>query len=443
MNKTTDLTAGKASKTLLAFYFPMLFTNLLQQIYTFADAAIVGRALGDNALAAVGNMSAPILLIIGFVQGITNGFSVIAARCCGSGSSSAVRRAVAASVSLSAALSLPITVISLLFLKKMLIFMNTEPSILGDSLAYGYIIFGGVVITMAYNLCSCILRAMGDSKTPFIAITVSSALNIFLDCLFIFLFKTGVGGTAAATVLAQAVSVMICIFRIFGSDDLRLCRKDFKDNFALQLELLKNGIPMACMNSVTAAGCIPVQSQINALGAVCTSAYSVGSKYINLFMLPSVTVGFAVTAFTGQNMGAENYSRIKDGVRTGAAIAIVSYILLGTAMVFFPEPLAGIMVSGRETIALAAGFLRICGKGFIILNMLFIFRSAVQGMGKPIIPMLSGFLEMALRITVIFLYIPGIGFSAAAYAEIVAWTGAFILNFAAYWRVIGKYRGVR
>ncbi|MDE7294701.1 MAG: MATE family efflux transporter [Oscillospiraceae bacterium] len=442
MTKTTDLTAGKASKTLLAFYFPMLLTNLLQQIYTFADTAIVGRALGDNALAAVGNMSAPILLIIGFVQGITNGFSVIIAQRCGSGSKSAVRRAVAASISLSTVLSLPITVISLMFLKKMLVFMHTEPIILGDSLVYGYIIFGGVIITMAYNLCSCILRAMGDSKTPFIAIIVSSALNIFLDCLFVFMFKTGVGGTAAATVSAQAVSVIICISRIFGSDDLRLCRKDFKDNFTLQLALLKNGIPMACMNSITAAGCIPVQSQINALGAVYTSAYSVGSKYINLFMLPSVTAGFAVSAFTGQNMGANHYSRIKDGVRTGAAIAVVSYIILGTAMVFFPEPLAKIMLSGQETVALAAGFLRICGKALIILNMLFIFRSAVQGMGKPIIPMFSGFLEMALRIAVILLCIPKIGFSAAAYAEIVAWTGALVLNFAAYRNVMGKYKGV-
>ena len=211
---TNDLTVGKVSRVFLGFFFPMLFTNLLQQLYTFADAAIVGKGLGDNAFAAVGNMSALTLLIIGFAQGITNGFSVIVAQHFGSRDMHALRKSVAEAIKLSFVLSFILTAISLFFLKIVLNIMRTDTVILKESLVYGYIIFGGLIVTMAYNLCSCILRALGDSKTPFLAIMISSILNILLDCLCIFVLKMGVGGAAIATVLAQPISVIICVYRL-------------------------------------------------------------------------------------------------------------------------------------------------------------------------------------------------------------------------------------
>lgn len=439
MTKTNDLTEGKVSHVLLGFFFPMLFTNLLQQLYTFADTAIVGKGLGDNALAAVGNMSALTLLIIGFAQGITNGFSVIVAQHFGSRDMSALRKSIAASIKLSAILSVILTVISLIFLKSVLLIMQTDTAILKESLIYGYIIFGGLTATMAYNLCSCILRALGDSKTPFIAIVVSSILNILLDCLFIFVLKAGVGGAAIATVLAQLVSVIICVIRLRKTENIQLTREDFKNDFSLSLNLLKNGIPMACMNSVTAVGCMIVQSYVNALGVVYTSAYSACNRYVNLFMLPSVTAGFAVSAFTSQNYGAKKYDRIKSGIRVGLMIGLVSYLVLGMIMVIFPQALAKVLLNGQEPITLAARFLRICGSMFFTLNFLFIYRSTVQGMGKPLVPMCSGLLEMGLRILVIVLCLPRIGFHATAYAEVVAWIGALVLNYTAYLMEMRKY----
>lgn len=432
MIQTNNLTEGKVSKVLFGFFFPMLFTNLLQQIYTFADTVIVGKGLNDNALAAVGNMSALTLLIIGFAQGITNGFSVIIAQCCGSGNKTELRRAVASSVQLSAILSIKLTIGSVICLKSVLLIMRTDPLILEDSLTYGYIVFGGLIVTMAYNLCSSILRAIGDSRTPLLAIMISSVLNILLDCLFIFVLRFGVEGAAIATVFAQAVSVVICIMRIRKIKDLRLTRNDFKVDLKLFFRLMKNGIPMACMNSVTAVGCMIVQSYVNELGVVFTSAYSACNKYVNLFMLPAVTAGFAVSVFTSQNYGAGKYDRIRQGVRVGLTIGLISYVLLGAAMVCCPEILAGIMLNGHKSIKLAAEFLRICGGLFFTLNFLFIYRSAVQGMGKPLIPMCSGIMEMALRIGSIVLFLAKTGFQATAYAEIVAWTGALLLNLAAY-----------
>ena len=438
MTKTNDLTEGKVSRVLLGFFFPMLFTNLLQQLYTFADTAIVGKGLGDNSLAAVGNMSALTLLIIGFAQGITNGFSVIVAQNFGSKDMSALRKSIAVSIKLSIILSVILTAISMIFLKIVLIAMKTDEIIIGESLIYGYIIFGGLTVTMAYNLCSCILRALGDSKTPFIAIMISSVINIILDCMFIFVLKTGVGGAAVATVIAQTVSVAICIIRLRKTDSVQLTREDFKKDFSLYLELLKNGIPMACINSVTAVGCMIVQSYVNELGVVYTSAYSACNKYINLFMLPSVTASFSVSAFTSQNYGAKKYDRIKSGVYVGLMIGLVSYLVLGMIMVLFPYALAKVLLNGQQSIELAVQFLRISGGMFFTLNFLFVYRSAVQGMGKPLVPMCSGLLEMALRMLVIVVCVPRIGFVATAYAEVVAWIGALMLNYIAYVIVINK-----
>lgn len=435
---TNNLTEGKVSRVFLGFFFPMLFTNLLQQLYTFADAAIVGKGLGDNAFAAVGNMSALTLLIIGFAQGITNGFSVIVAQHFGSRDMHALRKSVAEAIKLSFVLSFILTAISLFFLKIVLNIMRTDTVILKESLVYGYIIFGGLIVTMAYNLCSCILRALGDSKTPFLAIMISSILNILLDCLCIFVLKMGVGGAAIATVLAQLISVIICVYRLRKTECVHLIRDDFKRDFLLSLELLKNGVPMACMNSVTAVGCMIVQSHVNALGVAYTSAYSACNKYVNLFMLPSVTAGFSISAFTSQNYGAKKYGRIKLGVRVGVMIGLISYLVLGSSMVLFPETLAKLLLNGQQPIELAVKFLRISGSMFFTLNFLFIYRSTVQGMGKPFIPMCSGLLEMGMRILVIMLFIHRIGFEATAYAEVVAWIGAFGLNFVAYLTVMRK-----
>lgn len=432
MTKTTDLTEGKVSRVLLSFFFPMLFTNILQQLYAFADTVIVGKGLGDNDLAAVGNMSALTLLIIGFAQGITNGFSIVAAQHFGGGDMSALRKTIAQSIKLSFILSVILTVLSLIFLKDVLLIMRTDRAILEESLIYGYIIFVGLTATMAYNLCSCILRALGDSKTPFVAIMISSALNILLDCLFIFVIKTGIGGAAIATVFAQIVSVAFCVVRLRKTEILQLTREDFRTDLSLSLRLLKNGLPMACMNSVTAVGCMIVQAYINALGVVYTSAYSACNKYVNLFMLPSVTAGFAVSAFTSQNYGAKKHERIRQGVRVGLIIGLVSYITLGSIMVLFPQIIARLMLNGRQPIKLAAEFLQICGGGFLLLNFLFIYRSAVQGMGKPLVPMCSGLLEMALRIIIIVLFITRTGFRAAAFAELCAWAGALTMNLFAY-----------
>ncbi len=416
----------------------MLFANLLQQVYNLADTAIVGKGLGDNALAAVGNMGSLTFFIIGFSVGLTNGFSVSIAQSYGAKDFERLRRSVASSITLGALITLLLTVLSIAFLKSVLVLLDTDPVIIGDSLLYGYIIFGGLITTIAYNLCSAVLRALGDSKTPLIAIIISSVVNVGLNCLTVFVMKTGVEGPAAATLIAQAVSAAVCFVKLRKIDFLRLSAADFRPSAEMYADLMKNGSAMAVMNSITAVGAMVVQYYVNGLGLAYTTAYSACMKYLNLFMDPACTAGFTMSSFASQNYGAKKYSRIMDGLKVCLSIALVTYLLFGSVMVFAPRTIAGFMLNGAETIEIAAQYLPVCGVMIFAVDFLFVFRSGVQGMGYPFIPMCSGIAEMVMRVGVIVLFIGQFGFLATAYASISAWIAALLLNGIAFFVILGK-----
>lgn len=441
MSRTFDMTEGKVPKLILSFFFPMLITNMLQQLYSVADTAIVGKGLGDDALAAVGNMSSLTFLIIGFSLGLSNGFSVLIAQNFGAKDYDRMRRTTASAIKLAGIITVILTAVSVIFLRFVLVLMQTDSSIMKDSLTYGYIIFGGLVAAIAYNMCSGILRALGDSRTPLTAIIISTVINIFLDAFFIFVIKTGVEGAAAATVLAQAISAAVCYVKLRKLDILHLSREDFASDIALSGDLLKNGIPMALMNSITAVGCMVIQYFVNGLGVAYTSAYSACSRFVNMFMTPSVTAGFAMSSFTSQNYGAKKYSRINEGLRVCLTISFVSYLIFGSIMIFMPRLIAAVMLNGQEQISLAAQYLPISGVMMIFLNFLFVFRSGVQGMSYPFIPMCSGILEMVTRIFVIVIFVPKIGFTATAWAEAAAWLGAVLLNGGAFMVILRGKNG--
>ncbi len=432
MAKTNDLTNGKALPVILKFFFPMLLTNMLQQVYNLADTAVVGKGLGDNALAAVGNMSSLTFLVIGFSMGIANGFCVSVAQNYGAKDYDELRKSIASAIKLSAYVSVMLTVLSVVFMKPVLVLLQTDSKIMNDSLIYGYIIFGGLVTTIAYNIASGILRALGDSKTPFVSIIVSSIINIILNCVFIFVFKTGVGGAAVATIIAQMISALICYARLKKIDFIQLSKKDYATDMRMYGTLLKNGLPMALMNSITAIGCMVVQYFINGLGVAYTSAYSACVKFINISTQPACTAGFAMSSFTSQNFGARKFYRIKEGLRVCVGIAVVTYLTLGSVMVFMPRQLAMLMLNGEEQISLVCEYLPFCGVMAVFVDLLFVFRSGCQGMGYPFIPMISGVVEMVMRILVIVFFIDTFGFMATAGADVVAWIGALALNLTAF-----------
>ncbi len=439
MAQTYDLTKGKTTSIILRFFFPMLLTNMLQQIYTIADTMIVGKGLGDDPLAAVGNMSSLTFFIIGFSLGLTNGFSVSIAQAYGAKNTEGLRKSVAASIMLSAVITVILTAVSMIFLRPVLEILQTSEIIMADSLLYGYIIFGGLVTTIAYNLCASILRALGDSKTPFIAIVFSTIFNIVFNWVSIYVLNMGVEGPAAVTIISQLISAAICYAKLRKIEDIRLSRKHFRENLAICLDLLKNGIPMAIMNSITAVGCMMVQYFVNGMGVAFTSAYSACSKYINLFMQPACTAGITMSSFTSQNFGAKKYGRIAEGFKVCMAIALITYIIFGSVMVFFPRFLASMMLNGEQQIELAMGYLVRSGVMIFAVDFLFVVRSGCQGLGKPLFPMISGIVEMVMRVAVIILFTDKIGFSATSYAEIAAWVGALLINAFAFGIILRGY----
>lgn len=430
--KKTDFTKGSITKSFLLFFFPMLFANIFQQIYSFADMVIIGKGLGDNSVAAVGNFTTFSFFLMGFNMGITNGFSVNISQAYGEKNFNKLKKAIASSIKITAAFSIAFSLIGILLLKSILRIMKTDEALINDCLSYGYIIFGGLTITAAYNLLSSILRGVGDSKTPLFAIGVSSVINIILDLLLIFLFNSGVSGPAYATIFSQFISVIICYFGVHKIDDLKLCKRDFITDFKLEMNLLKNGLPMAFMNSITSVGCIFVQSCINNYGTAYTSAYSVCNKYLNFFMLPGITIGFAVSSFSGQNFGAKEFNRIRSGIKSASLTAVISALLLGTILFLFSNLLSKLMLNGQEAINYTSKFLKFLALFIVLLNLLFVFRSCVQGLGKPVIPMCSGIIEMVIRIPAIYFGLPVFGFTAAIYAEGLAWVGALTLNIFSY-----------
>lgn len=434
--KVTDFTRGDPAKHIMRFYWPLLLTSMLQQVYSFVDMMIVGQGLGDQAFTAVGNMGSIFFLIVGFSFGLANGFGVMIAQSFGAKNEDQVRHRLAGTIQLTVFIAITMTLLSILLLPFFLRLLNTDPSLMKDCLTYGYIIFGGITASICYNVSSSVLRALGDSKTPLTAIITSSIVNLILDSLFIFVLHTGVGGAAAATVISQVVSTIVCVIRLSHIEMLHLSKSDFVNEKKVYIDLFRNGIPMALMNSITAIGCMTVQHFINSHGVDYTTAYSACSKYLNLFMNPAATAGNAMSAYTSQNFGARRFDRIKQGLRICLTISAVTYVCLGSLMVFFPEPLVRILIQGDEAVRLACGYFPICGVAIIAVDCLFVVRSGVQGMGDPVLPMWSGVLEMVLRIAAISLLIGAIGFKAAAIAEVCAWTGALAVNTFGFCRIL-------
>ena len=438
MNNNLDLTRGDPKKLILQFFFPLLLTNTLQQLYSFADTAIVGKGLGDNSLAAVGNMSSLCFLIVGFSMGLSSGFSILIGQSFGEKDLAKLRNILAHSIELTVVITLLLTLSSMIFLRTILGLMRTDSSIIEESLCYGYILFGGLFATIAYNMCAGILRALGDSRTPLKSIIVSSVMNITLNAVFIFIFHMGVGGVAVATIISQIFSVVFCFDKLRKIDFLLLSKADFVPDKSMYAVLLKNGVPMAFMNSITAVGCIVVQYFVNGLGVTFTSAYSACSRYLNMFMQPAATAGLAMSSYTSQNYGAKRFDRIITGLKVCIGISAVTYVIFGTIMVFFPKQLASLILNGSEQIEHAVQFLPICGIMIFSVDILFVIRNGVQGMGFPFIPMLSGIAEMLLRIGAIIMLTGRIGFRATAVAEIFAWMGALIINVVAFMVVFNR-----
>ncbi|WP_291651713.1 MATE family efflux transporter [Clostridium sp.] len=426
---TKDMTTGNPVKLILLFSIPLLIGNIFQQFYSMVDTIIVGRFIGVDALAAVGSTGSMSFLINGFVVGLTSGFAVLVSQKFGAKDEDGLKKAVSSALVLSVIATIVVTLVSVLLAKPMLNLMNTPDNIIDDAYAYIIIIYWGTIATVVYNIIAGILRALGDSKTPLYFLIVASILNIVLDIVFIVNFSMGVAGAAWATIISQGVSGLLCIVYTYKKYKiLRLKKDDFKVKSRVYKKHLKIGIPMALQFSITAAGIMTVQGALNVFGSSAIAAYTAASKVLQIVMQPAITFGVTMATYCGQNLGAKNYIRIKEGVKKCTEISVITSIIAGIILVFGGKFFVGLFIENPDAsiLAYAQECLNYSAIFFIPLGLIFIYRNALQGMGESFVPMMAGAFELIARALVAFILPSFIGYTGICLADPVAWLSAAI-----------------
>lgn len=419
-----DMTVGSPGKMILQFTFPLFIGNVFQQLYNMADTIIVGKFVGANALAEVGSTGTIMFLIIGFLQGLTAGFTVPTAQKFGAGDLKAMRKTVGSAAILSAIVSVIMTVVSMLGMKSLLHLLNTPSDIFQDAYSYIMVICAGIFAQVLYNLLASILRALGNSKIPLYFLILAAGLNVVLDLLFIIVFHMGAVGAAYATVISQGVSGALCLIYIVKKVPvLKMKKDDWKMNGHLVKIQFSVGFPMALQYSITAIGSMMMQSALNILGSVVIAGFTAGSKIEQLVTQAYVALGTTMATYSAQNMGAGKIDRIRKGFKNamiiGTIYSIVTSIFVMTAgkyltPLFLSENLGEIM--GYVDI-----YLKCVGMFFIPLAIVNIFRNGIQGMGYGLLPMMAGVAELIGRGVVAIIASQKRSYVGVCMASPVAW----------------------
>lgn len=430
-----ELTHGKPLNLILTFMFPIFIGNIFQQMYNLADAIIVGRYLGVQALAAVGCTASLIFFVISFIFASTQGFTVVLAQKFGARNYDMVRKSFTTSFMLSGALMVVMTLLSVPFTYPMLKLLRTPYDIIDMANTYLFIMFVGIFATVFYNLSSNVIRALGDSKTPLYFLMFSSILNIILAFLFVTKFSMGIAGAGWATVTAQLVATILCMSFMFCKYPiLHLKREDWVFDKDFILEHLRIGIPMGFQMSVLTIGIIVLQFVLNGLGSIAVASYTSAMRVEQIFSQSLVALGATMATYTAQNFGAGKMSRIKQGTKCAVSIGIGICVFSFIMLTFFADELVSIFMreANDEIIYLGSMYLHIIMLFMIFLAILLIFRNILQGMGQAMVPLMSGFSELVLRGLCALILGHFFGFLGICFATPAAWIGASIVLFSGY-----------
>ena len=436
-----DMTKGNVFNIILGFAIPLLLGMLFQQFYSMVDTIIVGKYLGVSALASVGSTGSINFMIIGFCMGVCNGFAIPVAQKFGAGNFKKLRKYVFNSGFLAIVFSVVMTLIVCVFCRQILIAMRTPEDIIQGAYSYIYVIFLGIPATYLYNLLSGIIRSLGDSKTPLFFLIISSIINIILDLFLIIYMHMGVAGAAWATVIAQAVSGILCLIYMrkkysvlkFESDELKI------DGYCIR-RLCYMGVPMGLQYSITAIGSVILQAAVNGLGSIIVAAVTAAGKISMFLCCPFDALGSTMATYTGQNIGAGKLKRISEGIKKSMIIGSVYSIVALMISVFFGKSLALLFVNENEIEILAkvSENLIIVAAFYIPLCIVNVVRFTIQGMGYSTFAILAGVCEMIARALCGFILVPIFGYVAVCLASPVAWIFADAFLIPAYKYVINK-----
>lgn len=424
MAQAKEMTSGTSFPLILNFTLPLLLGNLLQQTYSLMDAAIVGKYLGINALASVGASTSVVFLILGFCTGCCSGFSIPVAQKFGARDYVTMRRFISVSLKISGVMSVAIAIITSLLCAFILRTIQTPENIFDGAYIYLLITFIGIPCTFYYNLLSGIIRALGDSKTPFWFLLLSAVLNIILDLFCIIVLGWGVAGAAIATVFSQGVSSVLCyIYMNRKYEILKTTPSERRFRSDIARQLLGIGVPMGLQFSITAIGSIMLQSSNNALGTACVAAFTAAMRIKMFFMCALDSLGIAMATYSGQNYGAGKPVRIWQGIKSSYVMMLVYVAAINIVIWCFAEKFALLFIDPSETeiIKDTALFLHINLSFFPLLGSLIILRYTIQGAGYTKLAMFSGVSEMVARIMVSLVVVPLFGYLGVCYGDPTAW----------------------
>ena len=424
---SNSMTQGNPLKVMLQFAFPLLIGNLLQQTYNIIDAAIVGQSLGAQALASVGASTSVQFLVLGFCMGSCTGFGIPVAKYFGAGDLKHMKNIIFNGAVLTAVIAVIITVLCTLLCPWILQILSVQSDIYANAYSYLMIIFLGLPFTLLYNYLSSILRAVGDSRTPFLFLAFSAVLNIFLDLFFILVAGWGCAGAAFATIAAQAISGILCLIVIIRRMEVLWLSKENRvvrgDSI---MELLQMGLPTGLQFSITAIGSMVMQSANNGLGGDYVSAFTAGAKLKQFTMCPFDAIATSVSVFCSQNYGAGKIDRIHKGLRQGIAVGVGYGLFAGLILIFAGRPLSMIFVSKDASGVLdaSAKYLRCMGYFYWSLGILNVTRMVTQGLGHSGRAFFSGVMEMIARTIVSLGFVETFGYTAICFADQTAWIAA-------------------
>lgn len=435
MSNAKDMTQGNPFKLIITFALPLLIGNFFQQLYNVVDTLVVGRYVGVSALAGVGAAGSSIFIIQGFLLGMTNGFAIPIAHSFGAGNYDKMRKYAAADIVLCIGVTIFFSIAMQFLLKPLLKVMNTPEDIIDISYTYARIIYAGIIFTIAYNLFAGMLRALGNSIMPLVFLIVSSLINVISSILFTGFMKMGVIGVALGTIIAQFVSAVLCFLYIQKKQPLlHLRREDFSFTFTEIKTMLRIGIPIGLQACITSLGSIFLQSAINSLGKIYIASFTTANKVENMISTTIPSIGAALSTFTGQNLGAKQYSRIKTGVFYTTLVVAAIAALGAIIMLPFGKSIAiGFVTSSEMEVVNNAYFYIVILTLFLFpLGLLSVFRSVLQGLGHGFAPMMSGVCELVVRCAVAFYFVKLFGYTAVCMAGPLAWLLALVPLFFTY-----------
>lgn len=421
---TVDLIHGPIMKNLLIFMLPILVSYIFQQLYNAVDTAIVGHYLGEQSLAAVGANVAIFDLMVMFAQSLGNGLCIVVSRAYGAGDEEKLRKSVAGSLVIGVATTLVMTVLSLFGLGPLLRALGTPEAIYAEALSYIRIIGGWIVVMFAYNLFSSLLRAIGNSAMSLVFLIISSVLNVILDLILVAGVGMGVRGAAAATVIAQGISAVLCVGYILARARILIPnREDWNCGKPLMAELAGQGYAMAFMGSVVNVGSVILQSGINSLGATVIAGHTTARKLFMLCALPNISMGMAISTFVSQNKGAGQRERIIRGVWESYVYDLVCGLFTIVVLFLFADELA-VLISGStnpELIGNTVAYVRFAAVFSGVLGVLHQTRLALQGLGAKFTPLVSSFIELFGKCIFAWSLVPRMGYRAVILCEPLIW----------------------